>query len=459
MTTRPMFSEEAEQAVLAAAIIDRPAAEQAVMTLDAAMFYSDRHRRIFMAMTTLVERGSVVDPLTVAEVLSSRGDLERAGGKNYLGFLVDAVPTAANVSYHAGIVAEWHARRELLSTLTGAAARIQDGGESQDVARSVADALLPFTIDDLDAPGFVRIKDSVWPVLERLEAQAAGLIVGLRTGWSKVDREIGGFQKGELVIIGGAEKMGKSVVAWNLALTVAATPVDEGGGAVAYVSAEMTTDAKVKRALGILAKLDQRKLRTGELRDDDFPKLARAAGLLTALPLWIDDEAEPSLADVTARCTALKAQHPEIALIVVDFIQLVHVREKGMTKAEELTRVAYGLKRLAKKLGVVVVAPCQVNTKDIETVKDPRPQPKDLQGTSGFRQAADFVVLLYRPAFYDPMGNPYEIEFNVPVARDGAPFLARLRWDPNTLAVEDFPAGPALYSGTASPTLPDRRAS
>lgn len=456
--TRPMFNELAEQAVLAAMFMARPAAEQAVMTMEPAMFHGERHRLIFSAMTRLIEAGSSIDPLTVANVLTERGHLDWAGGKDYLGFLVDAVPHAENVQHHAGIVTEWAARRALLATLTNAATTLAEGGtESQDVARAVADALLPFTIDDLDAPGFIRIKDAVWPAMERLEAQAGGMIVGLRTGYAKIDAETGGFQKGELVIVGGAEKIGKSIAALNLGLRVAARAPDDGGGAVAYVSAEMTTQAKVKRALGILGKIDQRRLRTGTLVDSDWPKAARAAAELGALPFWIDDEAEPSLADVTARCTALKAAHPEIALIIVDFLQLVHVREKGMTKAEELGRVAYGLKRLAKKLGVVVIAPCQVNTKDIEDGKDPRPRPKDLQGSSGMRQAADFVVLLYRPAFYDAIGaNPYEIEFNFAVAREASPFLARLRWDPSTLCIDDFPAPPPI-AGTTSLTFPDRR--
>lgn len=456
--TRPLFNEDAEQAVLSAMLSDQAAAQHAVMALAPEMFYGERHRRIFSVMGLLVESGTTVDPFTVANALTDRGHLERAGGKDYLGLLIDAVPTVAHIADHVGIVAEMAQRRALVDTLTAATLTIRDGDtDATDVARDTTAALLPFTLDDSDAPGFIRIKDAVWSVLERIEAQAAGVVTGLLTGWARIDSETGGFQKGELIILAAAEKMGKSVAALNLGLRVSARPATEGGGAVAYVSAEMTTQAKVKRALGILGRIDQKRLRTGTLVDNDWPKVARAAGELGALPFWIDDEAEPSLADVTARCTALKAAHPEIALIIVDFLQLVHVREKGMTKAEELGRVAYGLKRLAKKLGVVVAAPCQVNTKDIEDGKDPRPRLKDLQGSSGMRQAADFVALLYRPAFYDAIGaNPYEIEFNFAAAREAAPFLARLRWDPHTLRIDDFDALPPI-AGTASLTLPDTR--
>lgn len=441
---KPLWNENAEQAVIAAVLIDPPAIMLALEIIEADAFYAEKHRRLYAAMVSLAERGTTIDPLTLANLLEQRGDLERAGGKEYIGFLVDAVPTSANIAYHAGIVRDWAQRRTLIAAVEEAARELRQGGEpdeAQAVARALADTLLPYMVDDGDAPGFVRVKDLVWPTMEQLEAQAGGYVSGLRTGYARIDDETGGFQPGELVILGGAEKMGKSVAALNFALRVVERDANDGGGGVAYVSAEMTESAIVKRALGIIGRVEQRKLRTGQLVDDDFPKLARAGGVLTHLPLWIDDEAEPSLADVVARSTALKAQHPEIRLIVVDFLQLVHAREKGTNESVELKRVAYGLKRLAKKLKVVVLAPCQVNTKDIEDGKDPRPRLKDLQGSSGMRQAADFIALLYRPAFYDAIGaNPYEIEFNFAAAREASPFLARLRWDPHTLRIDDYPS-------------------
>lgn len=447
--THPPYSEDAEQAVLAAMLIDPRAILVALEIVEAETFYVERHRRLFRAMVTLTERGTTIDPLTLANLLDERGELEAAGGKVFIGWLVDAIPTSENIEYHAKIVREKaHLRRliELAQTLA------RDAGASErsasELAQQASATLLPLSVDDGDAPGFVRVKELVWPAMEQIEAQAGGRISGLLTGYARIDAETGGLQPGELIILGGAEKMGKSVAALNVALRIAERPEAEGGGAVAYVSAEMTERAIIKRSLGMLGRLEQRKVRTGQLVDGDFPALAHAGGMLSVLPLWIDDEAEPSLADVSARCTALKAQHPELRLIVVDFLQLVHAREKGMNESVELKRVAYGLKRLAKKLGVVVLAPCQVNTKDIEDGKDPRPRLKDLQGSSGMRQAADFIVLLYRPAFYDAIGaNPYEIEFNFAAAREASPFLARLRWDPKTLRIDDHHEAPALRAG------------
>lgn len=459
--TRPLFNETAEQAVLAAAIIDTPAAQYAVLTLDAAMFYSDRHRRIFDAMTRLVVSGTRVDPVTVANVLTERGHLDWAGGMEYLGFLTDAVPTAANVAYHAGIVAEFASRRALLNALTAAADELRDGAEARparEVARTASAALLPFTVDDTAADGFLPLKQTLYATLEGIEARAKG-VTGLVSGYARVDAEVGAFYEGELLILGGAEKMGKSAAALNLALRIASKPVEQGGGGVGYVSAEMTRDTLQKRCIAWHSRVDGRRLRTGQLVDMDWPRVAHSAGVLTRLPFWIDDEAEPSTADVVARCTALKAEHPEVRMIVVDFLQLIHSREKGIPESVELKRIAYALKGMAKRLKVFVVAPCQVNTKDIEDGKDPRPRAKDLQGSSGMRQAADFVALLYRPAVYDTIGaNPYELELNFTTCREAAPFLARLRWDGATQRIDDFDAPPPI-AGTASFTLPDRKAS
>lgn len=438
--THPLYSEDAEQAVLAAMLIEERAVLHALAALPESAFYAERHRRIFGAMTTLHASGTTIDPLTLANLLEARGELAAAGGKDYLGFLVDAIPTAANVAHHCGIVREWAARRDLLASLEQSVASIHASGKgttAKEIAQAAFTALLPHTAAGSSGAGFVPAKSIVWPTMEAIEKSANGTAPGLRTGWRRVDEELGGFQPGELFIPGGAEKMGKSVFSLNLCLRIASRPENDGGGGCAYVSAEMTGKALMKRCLAWESRVDARALRTGKLRDDDWPRLARAGGVISNLPLWIDDQAVPTLADVIARSTHLKALHPELRLIVVDFLQLVTNRRKGANKAEELTDIAYGLKGLAKQLDVVVVAPCQVNTKDVEELKDPRPRLKDLQGSSGMRQAADLIGLLYRPAVYDPMGNPYEIEVNFAAARELPPFVAHLRWDASALRIDD----------------------
>lgn len=441
MSARPLHNEDAEQAVLSAMMIDEAAAQLAVRTLAAPMFFGERHRRLFAAMAQVIETGAVVDPVTLANTLAARLELDRAGGKDYIGFLVDAVPTSANVGYHAAIVRDLAQLRGLLAALDGAAGRIRQGETTRspaDIAREAFAALLPYTIeDDVAGEGFQSVRETLWATMERIEARAEGE-TGILTGYGQIDRQTGGMFDGELLILGGAEGMGKSAAALNLALKISQRPASEGGGSCAIVSAEMTRDAVQRFCLSWLSGVDGRTLRSGALRDDDFPRLARAAGVLAGLPLWISDQAEPSVTDVISRCTHLKAQHPGLRVVVVDFLQLIHAREKGLNEAIELKRVAYALKAMAKRLKLLVIAPCQINTKDVEDLKDPRPRLKDLQGSSGMRQAADFVALLYRPGYYNPMAEAREMEWNFAKVREAAPFLARMTWNGATRRIDEW---------------------
>lgn len=435
---RAPYSEDAEQAVLAATLLEPQALTTILPLIDAGSFYAERHRKLFGAMVTLAERGTTIDPLTLSSLLHDRGELESSGGKDYIGFLVDAVPTAANIRYHAEIVREKAQLRRIIEAAGEMQAAAFTGEDSAAViAQSGAEALLPVSVEASDVAGFVSLKDLLWPEIMRIEARAQGEIHGLRTGYTSVDDGTGGFQGGELVIIGAVEGHGKSALALNIALRVASAAPAEGGGAGAYVSAEMSKEQLTQRAIAWAGRVDAKKLRTGQLINDDFSRVARGAGVLSTVPLWIDDEPEPSLSDVTARCVHLKATHPELRLIVVDFLQLVRVRGNEAKRHEQLTAIAYALKGLAKRLGVVLIAPCQVNSKEVEDGKDAKPQLKDLQGASGMRQAADFVALMYRPAVYDPMHDPRMLEVHFAKCRQAAPFVAHLDWDDATLSIEN----------------------
>lgn len=430
---RPLWSEDAEAAVLSAMLMDTHAVATARTLLpNPAAFHLERHRLIYGAMLALHDAGTIIDPLTLANHLAASQDLARVGGKDYVGFLMDAVPTSANIAYHAKIVREKAALRAILALLKGAEAGILDGGlDAQDAAQQVFNGLLTHAVSDPSATaGFTPIKDLVWPTMQAVETRAAGGS-GVPTGYRAIDHQTNGFRPGELVILGGAEKSGKSATALNIARRVAM----QGIGA-AIVSAEMTSETVVERMLAAEGRIAAQAIASGRMQDDDWARLARASGVVAQLPLWIDDEAEPALADVAARASHLKLQHPEVKLIVVDFLQLVTAREKGVNEAVELKRVAYGLKALAKRLGVVVIAPCQVNSKEIEAGKDKRPELKDLQGSSGMRQAADFVGLVYRPGLYSPTGGD-ELELDFKACRRTASFTARLRWHGETMTVLD----------------------
>lgn len=430
----PPHDAETEACVLGAILADNAKLLPVLEILTAESFYRERHARTFRAMVSLLETGSVIDPVTLTDRLSLRGELESAGGKAAVGELLEYGTDGYGVVHHAKIVRDYADRRALAEACAGIQSAVMSGDRSvsvRDMARELFAKVLPFTTDS-DGPGFRLAKHELYAILEQIEARGTVGEQGLMTGYGAIDRETHGFRPGELVIFGGVEKSGKTAAALNVARKVC-----QQGIGVGIVSAEMTMPTLLERILSADSRIPSKRLQSGRMEEGDFPALARAAGNIGSYPLWVDDEAEPTLADVSARCAALKAQHPEVGLIVVDFLQLVRAHvEKGRSEASELKAVAYGLKGMAKRLNVVVLAPCQVNSKDVEDLKDARPRLKDLQGSSGMRQAADFIALVFRPGMYNDMAADNDvIELNFAACRRTASFLARLRWDGPTMSI------------------------
>lgn len=426
------YSEDAERAVLSAMLTDERAIPAAQQLVSAADFFRASHAELFGAIAAAWASGQRIDPITVSAGIVAENAREAA--KNLIGDLIDEIPTSEHVTHHAAIVRERAKVRGLLDVARSVESLAKQGKSATELAQHLFQSALPHSVDD-DGPGFRHVRDLLYATMESIERRAIGG-GGLRTGYAQIDNWTNGFRPGELVIPAGAEKSGKSALAFNIGLRVLEREAGRVG--VGYVSAEMTADSLIERALSRATRIDSTRLGSGKLVDEEWSLLSRAAGELAKAPFFIDDEAEPSLADVIARCTHLKATHEHIGLIIVDFLQLVTAREKGLSDAVELKRIAYGLKKLAKRLGVVVIAPCQVNTKDVEATKDMRPQLKDLQGSSGMRQAADFIALMFRPGLYDEMSeNADTMELNFAACRRGPRFTARLKWTGATLTISE----------------------
>src|SRR3954470_7465742 len=235
---RPPYSEDAEQAVLSAMLMDQDAVLRATETVDDSMFYAERHRRIFRAMITIAERGGVVDPLTLSDELGRMGELDGAGGKEYIGILVDAVPTAANIEYHAAIVREKSILRRLIEVSTQIVA---DAFEAKITARELLDEAESkiFQVSQAQTKdGFTRIKELLWPTMERIEAlQASGQsITGVASGFKDLDEMTSGFQPADLIIVAARPSMGKTAFTLNIAQHAAI----EDKVPVAFFSLEMS---------------------------------------------------------------------------------------------------------------------------------------------------------------------------------------------------------------------------
>ena len=381
-------------------LIDAEAITRATEIVDDTMFFREGHRRIFRAIVSLVERLSGIDVVTLADELERRGELDAAGGREYLSFLADAVPTAANVEHHARIVKEKALLRRLIEVST------QIAGEAFE-ARQPARDLLDFAEQrilqvgqDRGGDGFVRVKTLMYSAMDRIEtiSKEGRSVTGVASGFSDLDQMTSGFQPADLVIVAARPSMGKTALTLNIAQHVAIT---EGVG-VAFFSLEMSKESLVQRMLTSEARLDAQAMRTGRLRDDDWPRLARAAGILAQAPIYIDDAPGMTVLDMRAKARRLKADpDSKLGLIVVDYLQLM-TGPSAENRQQEVSQISRGLKALAKELRVPVVALSQLSRAPEQRSGDEkgRPQLSDLRESGAIEQDADLILFIFRQEVY-----------------------------------------------------------
>src|SRR5688572_16284724 len=405
---RPPYSEDAEQAVIAAMLMDADAIMRATEYVDDTMFYREGHRRIFRALVSISERGEVADPLTLAEELSRHGELDASGGKDYIGFLIDVVPTAAHVEYHAKIVREKALLRRLIEASTSIVADAFEGRTPVAELLDAAEARIFQVSQERSNEGFTRIKELLWPTMERIEALQKGgkTITGVASGFTDLDELTSGFQPSDLVIVAARPSMGKTAIVLNMAQHAAI----ENSVPIAVFSLEMSKESLVQRLLTSEARVDAQKLRKGMLRDDDFPRLARAAGILAQAPIFIDDSPGITLLEMRSAARRLRAD-ANIGLVVVDYLQLIQSTSDAENRTQEISQISRSLKALAKELAVPVVALSQLS-RATEQRTDKRPQLSDLRESGAIEQDADLVMFIYRQEMYegptDKDGNSLE---------------------------------------------------
>ena len=400
MTTdrHPPYAAEAEISVLGAMLIDGDAVARALEIVDDTMFYREANRRIVRSMARLFQRGQVIDPVTISEELNKTDELESVGGMTYIAELLDAVPTAANIEYHARIVRE----RALLRRLIEASSSIiQDayasGERTVEEVLDEAEQRIFQVAQSHDRGGFVWIKKILYPTFERIEQlQAAkGGLTGVPTGFHGLDEKTGGFQKGDLVIVASRPSMGKTALVTGIGLHAAII----SRVPVALFSLEMSKEQLVQRMLCSEALVDLGRLLRGRLSDDDYVQLAQAAGHLNTAPIWIDDSGSLNVLEMRAKARRLKADQPDLGLIVIDYIQLMNAAAAAENRQQEVSAISRGLKALAKELAVPIIALSQLSRAP-EQRADHRPQLSDLRESGSLEQDADLVMFLYRPEYY-----------------------------------------------------------
>jgi len=391
------WSNDAEQAVLGAMLLDQDASLSAAQLLTDDMFYREAHRRLFRAMVALTERRTVIDHITLRDELIRRGELDSIGGYDYVAELADSVPTAANLEYHAKIVREKAILRKLIETATGIITEAYDGHTTASELLDAAESRIFTVSQQRSEEGFARLKEMLWPTMERIETlQKSGkAITGVPSGFTDLDNLTSGFQGGELVIVAARPSMGKTAFVLNIATHAA---VEQHG--VAIFSLEMSKESLVQRMLTAEARVDSQLVRRGMLRDFDFTKLARAAGVLQQCPVWIDDTPALTLLEMRSKARRLKAEN-DVRLIIVDYLQLMRSPEYSDNRVQEISDISRSLKGLAKELGVPVVALSQLSRASEQRGGERKPILSDLRDSGAIEQDADVVMFIHRPEYYD----------------------------------------------------------
>ena len=434
--------------VLGGMFIDVDAIAKAIEVVDDSMFHREAHRRLFRAMVRLWEQGEVVDAVTLSEQLKSSGDFEHVGGAPYLAQLLDAVPTAANVEYHAKIVREKALLRRLIEAATSIVQETYDGEQDVEHLLDEAEQKIFQIAQTHDRKGFVWIKELLWPAMEQIEllSQNDSPITGVPTGFQDLDTLTAGFQKGDLIIVAARPSMGKTAFTLNVAQHAAISAHQS----VAFFSLEMSKESLVQRMLTSEARVDASRVRTGRLRDDDYPRLAQAAGLLNTAPIYVDDTPGISILEMRAKARRLKADRPDLELIIVDYLQLMQGNGRTENRQQEVSEISRGLKSLAKELDVPVVALSQLS-RAVESRPDKRPMMSDLRESGALEQDADLIMFLYRPEYYhgptDKDGNSLEgrAELIIGKQRNGATGTVQLTFHKEYTRFESFSAREAPF--------------
>ncbi len=392
---------EAEQSVLGAMLIEKEAISKVTEVLKAHDFYREANRTIYEAILDLFNRNEGVDLITVTEVLRRDNKLEGVGGIAYITSLANAMPTAANVLYHAKIVEEKALLRNLINVSTQIAGMGYDGAEDAAHILDKSEKMMLEVANRRMGRAFTPIKEILFSAFSKIEQLYAtkGGITGIATGFKDFDRLTAGLQPSDLVLIAARPSMGKTAFVLNIAQHVAIREKQS----VAFFSLEMSKEQLVQRMLCAEAGIDAQRLRIGELEDNDWKKLVSAADRLSSAGIFIDDTPGITVMEMRSKARRLKVEH-DLKLIIVDYLQLMQGSSssgKSENRQQEISEISRSLKALARELNVPVVALSQLS-RGVESRQIKRPMLSDLRESGSLEQDADIVSFLYREDYYNP---------------------------------------------------------
>ena len=400
----PPQSIEAEQSVLGGLLLDNGAWDRIADILTADDFYRYDHRIIFQSIVKLINASRPADVVTVFESLESMSRADEVGGLPYLNALAQNTPSAANIRRYAEIVRDRGVLRKLITVadeISGSAFNPQ-GKEVKQMLDEAESKILSIAEEGArTTQGFQEIQPLLKQVVERIDElyhrDNHSDITGVPTGFADLDKMTSGLQPGDLIIVAGRPSMGKTAFSINIGEHVAI----ESGLPVAVFSMEMGGSQLAMRMLGSVGRLDQHRLRTGKLNDEDWPRLTHAIQKMNDAQLFIDETPALSSIELRARARRLSRQCGKLGLIVIDYLQLMSANSSGENRATEISEISRNLKGLAKELQCPVIALSQLN-RSLEQRPNKRPVMSDLRESGAIEQDADVILFIYRDQVYNP---------------------------------------------------------
>lgn len=454
----PPQAPELEQAVLGAMMLERNAVNEAIDILQPDSFYVDAHKRIFDAIQGLFRTDQPIDLLTVTQELKRKGELDVVGGPFYISQLTNKVASSANVQYHARIISQKHILREMIRISAGTMR------DAYDDTTDVFD-LLDRTEQEMYAITSGNLKRNYEPMSDLIQDAIANIenaknkgdgVSGVPTGFVKMDKLTGGWQRSDMVIVAARPGMGKTAFVLSMARNIAV----EHKKAVAVFSLEMSSTQLVTRLIASEAAIGSEKLRKGDLNEQEFALLHQHIARLTNAPIFIDDTPALNIFELRAKCRRLKSQH-NVELIIIDYLQLMTAGgdTKGGNREQEISTISRSIKSIAKELDVPIIALSQLSRAVETRGGDKRPMLSDLRESGAIEQDADLVCFLYRPEYYkiyeDHYGSTLGVgECIVAKHRNGALDTVLLRFIPELAKFADLETSPITFDGGAGSAGP-----
>lgn len=397
----PPHSMEAEQSVLGGLMLDNNAWDTVSEVVLDDNFYRQEHRKIYRTMRKLVNDGNPIDVVTLSEELDRTGDLEGAGGLDYLIELAKNTPSASNIRAYSEIVRDRSLLRQMISAANEIAddAFNPDGKTSEEILNSAEQKIFQIAEDRPNQGGPEGVNELLKKAVDRIDTlfNSDGDMTGVTTGFDDLDAKTAGLQPSDLIIVAARPSMGKTTFAMNLvenALMASNKPV-------LVFSLEMPAEQLMTRMLSSLGRIDQTRVRTGSLEEEDWPKLTTAVNMMRDKPLFIDDQAGISPNELRTRARRIVREHGPLSLIMIDYLQLMQMKTPGIeSRTQEISEISRSLKAIAKELECPVVALSQLN-RTLEQRPNKRPVNSDLRESGAIEQDADVIMFIYRDEVYN----------------------------------------------------------